>query len=333
MTKAKVYLLQKYFEGLPKEGDLEIVEENLPPLKDGEFLAEALYWSVDPYMRPAAARLKLGTPFIGHQVAKIIDSKSKEYREGTIVVGAFGWRTHTISDGRSNVSATPGVWKVPDLGDLPLSLAIGMLGRVGNTAYFGFLELCQPKQGETVVVSGAGGAVGSHVGQIAKIKGCKVIGITGSDEKGEWLVNELGFDCFINYKKPNFANTLTEYTPQGVDCYFDNVGGELSSTIISRMNKYGRVSVCGSISSYNATTPVLAPILQPMLVYSELKMEGFVVHRWADRWQEGILQNLKWIQEGKLKYKETVTKGFENMFSAFVGMLQGDNVGKAVVKV
>ncbi|KAF5307609.1 hypothetical protein FQR65_LT06765 [Abscondita terminalis] len=318
MTKATVYLLQRYFEGIPKEDDLEIVEENLPPLKDGEFLAEALYLSVDPYMRLKAAGLKLGTPFIGHQVAKIIDSKSSEYPEGTIIVGAFGWRTHTISNGTSNVSATPGVWKVPDIGDLPLSLAIGMLGRVGNTAYFGFLELCQPKQGETVVVSSAGGAVGSHVGQIAKIKGCKVIGITGSDEKGKWLVNELGFDHFINYKNPNFVNTLTEYTPQGIDCYFDNVGGEISNAVMTRMNKYGRISVCGFISSYNATTLPLEPILQPVMIQKELKMEGFGVHRWASRWQEGILQNLKWIQEGKLKYKETVTQGFENMFSPFL---------------
>ncbi|KAK4885641.1 hypothetical protein RN001_001912 [Aquatica leii] len=333
MIRAKVYVLNKYFEGLPKKTDFKIIEEDLPPLKHEEFLAEALYLSVDPYMRTAAARLKIGTPFIGYQVARITDSKSKEYPVGTFIVGAFGWRTHTVSNGKSNVSAYPGVWKVPDLKKLPLSLAIGMVGRVGNTAYFGLLEICKPKHGETVVVSAAGGAVGSHVGQIAKIKGCKVIGITSTDYKGEWLVNELGFDCFVNYKKPNFLDTLKKCTPEGIDCYFDNVGGEISSTVMSIMNQYGRISVCGSISCYNATAPVLAPIVQISIVSLELKLEGYIVHRWADRWQEGILQNLTWIQEGKLKYKETVTEGFENTVSAFIEMLEGKNIGKSIVKI
>ncbi|KAK5647441.1 hypothetical protein RI129_002333 [Pyrocoelia pectoralis] len=333
MVIAEVYILQNYFHGLPKQSDFKLIEEELPPLKDGEFLAEALYLSVDPYMRVKFKDLKLGSTFFGYQVAKITESKSKEYPIGTNIVGAFGWRSHTIYDGTSKLFAIPPVWKIPDLGDFPLSLALGIVGRVGNTAYFGCLDLLRPKNGETLVVSGAGGGVGSHVGQIGKLNGCKVVGITGSDEKGEWLVNELQFDHFINYKKPNFLETLKKYTADGVDCYFDNTGGEISANVITRMNTYGRVAVCGLISNYNATEPRAAFPIDTYILRLQLKVEGFMVHRWADRWEEGIMQNLQWLKEGKLKYKETVTCGFENVVSAFIGMLKGDNVGKAVVKV
>ncbi|KAF2900199.1 hypothetical protein ILUMI_05994 [Ignelater luminosus] len=299
------------------------------------FLSEAVYLSVDPYMRAYEPRLKLGTVFIGSQIAKIIDSKSKQYPVGKYVVGQFGWRSHTITSEEEAKDPELSVRVLPDFGSLPLSLGLGVLGMPGNTAYFGFLEICKPKEGETVVVSGAAGAVGSLVGQIAKIKGCKVIGIAGDDEKGKWLINELGFDHFINYKKPHFAKTLAACAPNGVDCYFDNVGGEMSSTVLSQMNQYGRVSVCGAISGYNSSLSTLpkATITQGFIVMKQLKIEGFVVLRWADRWMEGIHQNLKWISEGKLKYKETVTEGFDNMFKAFVDMLQGGNTGKAVVKV
>jgi len=203
----------------------------------------------------------------------------------------------------------------------------------GNTAYFGFLEICKPKAGETVVVSGAAGAVGHHVGQIAKFKGCKVIGIAGSDKKGQWLTKELGFDHFINYKTQNVEEELKKVAPEGIDCYFDNVGGEITTTVLFQMNTYGRTSVCGAISGYNEKKPpkVSTPLFQ--IVGKQLKLEGFIVVRWNDRWQEGIAQNLKWIQEGKLKYQETVTEGFENTFKAFVDMLNGGNTGKAVVKV
>jgi len=205
----------------------------------------------------------------------------------------------------------------------------------GNAAYFGLLELCNPKQGETVVVSGAAGAVGNHVGQIAKIKGCRAIGIAGDDEKGKWLTNELGFDHFINYKKHDVRKQLKECAPKGVDCYFDNVGGEISSTVMGRMKPFGRIAVCGSISGYNSDASNLpkATTVQGFVAIKQLTMQGFIVTRWGDRWGEGIMQNLKWINEGKLKYRETVTEGFDNMFKAFVDMLEGGNTGKAIVKV
>jgi prostaglandin reductase 1 len=333
MVKAKKYVFEKQFVGLPKATDLKLVEEELPPLKDGEFLSEAVYLSVDPYMRAYAPRLTLGTTFIGSQVAKVTESKNPKFPVGKYIVGEFGWRTHTISNGQPLPNGVPVAWLVPDLEGLPQSLPLGVLGMPGNTAYFGFLELCKPKAGETVAVSGAAGAVGSLVGQIAKIKGCKVIGIAGSDEKGKWLVDELKFDKFLNYKDQDFDKKLAAAAPNGIDCYFDNVGGELSTKILNKMNLFGRISVCGAISGYNDASAARASPVQPALVFKQLKMEGFIVHRWLDRWLEGIQQNKQWVKEGKLKYKETVTEGFDKMFDAFVDMLQGGNTGKAIVKV
>lgn len=222
---------------------------------------------------------------------------------------------------------------LPSFGKLPVSLGLGHLGMPGNTAYFGFLEICKPKEGEVVVVSGAAGAVGSLVGQIAKIKGCKVIGIAGSDDKCAWLTNEIGFDHAINYKTESIGDVLKQYAPDGVDCYFDNVGGEMSSTIIGAMNLYGRVSVCGSISAYNEDKMPKASILQPSIVFRQLKVEGFIVWRWTDRWMEALTQLAKWVGSGQITAREHVTEGFDNLLDAFVGMLNGENTGKAVVKV
>ena len=202
----------------------------------------------------------------------------------------------------------------------------------GNTAYFGLLEICQPKAGETVVVTGAAGAVGSLVGQIAKYKGCKVIGFAGSDDKCKWLEDELGFDKAINYKVGDLSKLLKEAAPKGVDCYFDNVGGEISATILEQMNLHGRISVCGAISGYN-DQEVQVPAPQKFFVFQQLKMEGFIVSKWSNRWIEGIQEVAKMIQSGNVKYHETITLGFEKMPQAFIEMLRGKNSGKAVVKV
>lgn len=323
MVVAKAFIFEKQFDGFPQETDLKLVEEELPDIKDGEFLAEAVYLSVDPYMRAYAPRQPLGNTYIGGQIAKIIESKNPKFPVGKYVVAYYGWRTHTISDGKR----IPG-WSIPmvlpDFGDLPISLALGVLGMPGNTAYFGVTDILQPESGQTVIVTGAAGAVGSHVGQIAKLKGCKVIGVAGSEEKGKWLVDELGFDHFINYKTDDISKVLQEIAPQGVDRYFDNVEGEISSTIINlHMKNFGRIAVCGCISGYNEKSlPIAAPV-QPGMVGHQLKMQGLHSSRWEDRWMEGILQNKKWIEEGKLKYRETVTEGFENMFNGFTDMLRG----------
>jgi len=339
MGKNKKWVYARAFKGEPNSSNFDLVEEDIPALSDGEVLFEALYLSVDPYMRAYVNKLggKTGFTMFGGQVARVAESRNKDYKVGSYVFGQFGWQLYTVGNpGFTTVFGTnEKPFVLPDFGDLPLSLALGVLGMPGNTAYFGFLEICNPKAGDTVVVSGAAGAVGSLVGQIAKIKGCTVIGIAGTDDKLNWLKNELNFDGAINYKTQNVPAELKKLAPNGVDCYFDNVGGELSSQVIYQMNKYGRISVCGAISSYNDsfTDVPKASIVQIPMVLNELRMEGFVVTRWQTRWMEGITQNLKWITEGKLQYRETVTEGFLKMPEAFIGMLKGETTGKAVVKV
>ncbi|XP_026473340.1 prostaglandin reductase 1-like [Ctenocephalides felis] len=285
-------------------------------------------------MRAYMIRYPVGVTMIGAQVAKILVSRNPKFPVGRFVCGDFGWTTHTIMGQNKKEGMMTEPYLLPELGGISPSLCLGALGMPGNTAYFGFLEICQPKEGETVVVTGAAGAVGNHVGQLAKIKGCKVIGFAGSDEKCNWLKNDLGFDHALNYKTVDAAKALKEAAPNGVDCYFDNVGGELSSIIMNQMNLYGRISVCGAISAYNAdvTKVPTAPIVQPTLIFKELKMEGFLVTRWISRWMEGIGKNAALIAEGKLKVRETVTDGFENTPQAFIDMLRGSNTGKAVVK-
>ncbi|XP_035729878.1 prostaglandin reductase 1-like [Vespa mandarinia] len=340
MVKAKKFVVVKHFEGDPKPSDLKLVEEELASITDGEFLVQAEYLSVDPYMRPYVVQFPLGITMIGSQVGKIIESKNPDYPVGKRIVGYFGWRTHTIVNPKLLPELELTAQKpylLPEIGDLSPSLCLGVLGMPGNTAYFGLVEICSPKHGETLVISGAAGAVGSHVGQIAKnVFGLNVIGIAGSDEKCKWLVDELGFNSAINYKKQDVSVALKKAAPKGVDLYFDNVGGDISCIVIYQMNPYGRISVCGSISSYNSDHASLPKciLLQPAMIFNQLKMEGFVVTRWNEQWQEGIQKNLQWIREGKIvSYKETITKGFENMFDAFAGMLKGQNIGKAIVQV
>uniref|UniRef100_A0A2A4J3P3 Prostaglandin reductase 1 n=1 Tax=Heliothis virescens TaxID=7102 RepID=A0A2A4J3P3_HELVI len=334
MVKARKYVVNKHFVGLPKREDFDIVEYELPPLQNGEILVKVEWVSVDPYMRGSNSRLP--TPFdqFGFQVGLVEDSKDPEYPVGTRVVSHKGWSDYTIITANDRVLGARQLYKLPNLDGLSNSLGVGAVGMPGATAYFGFLEICQPKAGETVVVTGAAGAVGSLVGQIAKIKGCRVIGFAGSDDKVKWL-EEIGFDKAINYKTADASAALKKAAPKGVDCYFDNVGGELSSIIINQMNEFGRVSVCGSISSYNSNPSNLpkAPILQPALVYKQLKIEGFIWWRWISRQSEAHTQLVKWIKGGQVKIREHITEGFENIFDAFLGMLKGENVGKAVVKL
>ncbi|KOX69991.1 Prostaglandin reductase 1 [Melipona quadrifasciata] len=335
MIKAKKFIVVKHFQNEPKPSDLRLVEEELPALQNGEFLVQAEYLSVDPYMRVYTQRYPIGITMIGSQVAIIIESKNTEFPVGKRIVGHLGWRTHTIVNPHSSEHDFLGIkpMLIPDI-DLSPSLYLGVLHMPGSTAYFGLLDICRPKQDEVLVVSGAGGAIGSHVGQIAKILGLTVIGITDSDEKCKWLVEELGFDYAIDYKKEDVEVFLKKAAPEGIDCYFDNVGGEISTIVMYQMKNYGRIAACGCIALYN-TYPSSLPkstVLQPPFVFNRLKMEGFLITDWYDRWHESEQKNLQWIREGKLLYRETITKGFENMFDAFVGMLQGKNIGKALVQ-
>lgn len=265
----------------------------------------------------------------------MLESKHPKFPKDAIVCGLFGWRTHSIFNPDTEVANIPS-YVLPEFDGLPLSLGLGLLGMPGITAYFGFLENCQPKPNEVVVVTGAAGAVGSIVGQIAKVKGCKVIGVAGSDDKCKWLTEELGFDHAINYKTADIDVKLEKFAPDGVDCYYDNVGGSISSTIINHhMRDYGRITVCGSISAYNTPADELpkVPALQQAFLGKQLTMKGFHVFAYLDRWFEGIAALKQWTAEGKIKYRETITDGFENMPQAFIDMLNGKNIGKAIVRV
>ncbi|XP_051172015.1 prostaglandin reductase 1-like isoform X1 [Leptopilina boulardi] len=338
MVLSKKFVIVKHFEGKPKSSDLALVEELLPLVKMGEFMIEAEYISIDPGMRQYSNLQAIGDVMFGLQLGKIVVSKNSKFPVGERIRGWYGWRTHTIIDPNKwekhdFISEKPRV--LPNFGELSPSIGLGILGMPGETAYFGLLEICQPKIGETLVVSGAAGAVGSHVGQIGKIKGLNVIGIAGSDEKCKWLVDELGFDYAINYKTQDLSEALKNAAPNGIDCYFDNVGGEISSAVIFQMNDFGRISVCGSISCYNSEPQIspMAKSIQFPIVCKQLKMEGFLVHRWENRYNESFVDNYKWIQENKLILRETIYQGFENTFQAFIGTLNGDNIGKTIVKL
>jgi prostaglandin reductase 1 len=260
---------------------------------------------------------------------RVIATKNENFPLGAKIFAQCGWRTHTIVN-PSNF-AKHELYVLPDFGSVSYSYGLSVLGMPGITARFGFLEFCQPKEGEIVAVTGAAGAVGSIVGQIARIKGCKVIGFAGSDDKCRWL-EELGFDKAINYKNENYVQQLKEFAPDGIDCFFDNVGGMLGFNIIEHMRMLGRISICGAISTYN-DEQVMIPAFKTFH-RRNLTMFGFNVYaRFSHRWNEGIEGNLTWLKEGKLKYEETVTEGFENMPSAFIEMLTGGNTGKAIIKI
>lgn len=328
MVCAKTWHLRKHFDGFPKQSDFELKETKLPPLKSGEALFEAVYLSVDPYVRPySKIHMKEGDKVMGAQVSKVLESKNPAFPVGTFVVAQAGWTTHYISDGEGLFPMPPN-WP----NHLPRSLALGTVGMPGMTAYFGLSEICRPKPGEVILVNAAAGAVGTIVGQLGKLKGCKVVGCAGTDEKVAFL-KDLGFDEAFNYKKvESLAEALKKASPEGYDCYFDHVGGEFSSIVLEQMNKYGRIAVCGAISLYNDTVPQKGPYIQMTILMKELCMEGFLSGRWAPRREEGLAALLKLVAEGKLKCPEHVTEGFENMPAAFMGMLKGENIGKAIVK-
>jgi prostaglandin reductase 1 len=339
MAKARIFKVVKSFSGYPTEDDFAIVEEELPPLRDGEVLGKTLYLSVDPYMRIFAAKLPQGSTMIGEAVGRIVESKNPAFQVGDIVNGQIGWQTAFVSDGKNLLKAN----HLPP--DVPESLAVGILGMPGRTAYFGLLDICRLKAGETVLVSGAAGAVGSVVGQISKIKGCTVIGFAGSDQKVEYL-KSIGFDYAFNYKKVQLHETLTQTVPGGVDVFYDNVGGEFSDTVIlHHMKQFGRVAICGGISQYNLKpssdaeiskgiydVQTMGPRLQGEILAKQLKVEGFMFTQFDDRMDEANTALKQWIQEGKLKWKEHVTEGFENAAKAFIEMLKGSNFGKAIIK-
>jgi NADPH-dependent curcumin reductase CurA len=326
------FLLAARPVGLPKESDFKLVEAPLPAPEAGQVLVKTVYLSVDPYMRGRITGVRtyadpvhVGDLMVGGTVGQVIESRDPSLQPGDYVAGYWGWQDHAVAP-------VAGLQKLnPQLA--PMSTALGVLGMPGMTAYFGFLEICHPKAGETVVVSGAAGAVGSLVGQIAKIQDCRVIGIAGGDDKIRYIVNDLGFDGAFNYKTTSdYVASLKELCPKGIDCYFDNVGGAISDAVFALLNPFARVSVCGQISQYNLQAPELGPRLLAQILVRQVKVEGFIVTRFLERWQQGVAQMATWMKEGRIKYHEDIVEGFEKTPRAFIDMLEGKNTGKMLVK-
>ena len=318
--------------GVPTLENFQFVDTDVPKPADGEVLVRMLYISVDPYLRGRMRdRKSYVQPFeVGHviesgAVGEVIESKSPNFEAGDVVTGMFGWRKYDVAKADGLMRVIPGVSP---------STALGVLGMPGLTAYFGLLDIGQPKEGETVVVSGAAGAVGMTVCQIAKIKGCRVVGTAGSDEKNEYLRRELGVDATINYKTAgNMLAALKEACPNGIDVYFDNVGGDVSDAVMMLITNGARIVICGQISMYNSFDPPIGLRPQPFLLVNSALMKGFIVTQYASRFGEGIKQLAEWFISGKLKHAETIVEGFENTPQAFIGLFSGENLGKQVVKV
>ncbi|KAK5647440.1 hypothetical protein RI129_002332 [Pyrocoelia pectoralis] len=323
---AKVYVCTNYFKGVPNLSDFKLVEETLGTLNEGDYLVEAKFIKIGPDQSEITPN---STPR-AFQLAKVVESKNPDFYVNDFVVGNFGWRTHTIvradyiADGLQP-------YILPEIGPVERSFGIGLLGVPGCAAYFGILKVCEVKEGDLVVVSSAAGSVGSCAGQIARIKGCKVIGITSSEEKCSWL-KELRFDHCINYKTDDVKAKLEEYAPDGVDCYFDNVGGEISSAVIYQMKPHGRVCVCGATSLYNNEEAKASEVQSPLKV-KMAKMEGMNVSRWEDDWYQGIYRNYQWYFESVLKCKETFIDKFESVPQTFIDTLNGKYYGTVLVKL
>lgn len=324
--------------GLPGSENFKLEDAILPTPNDGEVLVRMLYISVDPYLR---GRMREGRSYIAPfevgqviesgGIGEVVESRSPKFQKGDLVSGMFGWRLY-------NVSNADHLLKVGNAGNPspspPISTYLGVLGMPGLTAYFGLLDIGQPKAGETVVVSGAAGAVGMAVCQLAKIKGCRTIGIAGSDEKNRYLRDELGVDATINYKTAgSMVQAMKEVCPSGVDIYFDNVGGDVSDGVLPLLKHGARVVICGQISLYNLDRPDVGPRPQPYLLVNSALMKGFIIMDYSARFAEGTREMAQWLAAGKLKYAETVVEGFENTPKAFIGLFKGENLGKAIVRV
>jgi len=319
--------------GLPSETDFRLVEEEPPTPQHGEVVVRNHYLSVDPYMRGRmrdrksyAPPLEIGDVMVGHGVGRVVATASDRFAEGDYATGMLGWQEY---------AAVPAdELRAVDPDRAPLSTAIGVLGMPGLTAYFGMLDVCDAKAGETVFVSGAAGAVGAAAGQIAKIQGCRVFGSAGTDEKVAVLKDELGFDGAFNYKTvDDYGGALDNLAPDGFDCYFDNVGGPLTDAVIPRLRQRGRVAVCGQISQYNLESGSTGPRWLFHLIINRARVEGFLVFDYADRYEEALPRLTEWVRSGELRYRETVTEGIENAPKAFISMLTGGNIGKQVVKL
>ncbi|HET6384174.1 MAG TPA: NADP-dependent oxidoreductase [Armatimonadota bacterium] len=324
-------LLKNHPTGKPTAADFQLEQAPAPEPGDGEILCRTIYLSLDPYMRGRmsgresyTAPTPLGEVMGGGTVSQVVRSNNPRFSEGDFVLGYNGWQSYAVSDGS-------GLRKL-DPADAPLSYALGVLGMPGMTAYMALLDVGRPQAGETVVVSAASGAVGSVVGQIAKIKGCRAVGLAGSDKKCDYVTEELGFDACINYKKGHLDTALREACPAGIDVYYDNVAGEILEAVLQQINKGARIPLVGLISQYNAPVPPPGPNLAPLLV-KRAQIQGFLVSDYAHRENEFLAEVTHWLKEGRMKYREDIVDGLESAPEAFIGLFEGKNFGKLLVRV
>jgi NADPH-dependent curcumin reductase CurA len=323
--------------GAAVASNFKLVEDQTPALQDGQVLVQHHYLSLDPYMRGRmndsksyAAAQPLGQVMGGGTVGVVVESKSAQYAVGDAVVGMGGWQQYSVVDGN-----TPGMLRKVDTRYIPLSAYLGAVGMPGVTAWYGLMKICEPKPGDTVAVSAASGAVGSVVGQLAKARGCRVVGFAGGADKCSYVVDELGFDACIDYKQHRDPKSLylalKEATPNGIDGYFENVGGAILDAVLMRMNAFGRIALCGMIAGYNGE-PV--PISQPqLLLVNRLTVRGFIVSEHMAHWPEALKELGGMVATGKLKFRESVAEGIESAPEAFLGLLSGKNFGKQLVKL
>ena len=332
--KNRQFLLQARPVGRIKPTDFALVETAVPRAGAGQAVARVLYLSLDPtnriwmtdieqYMPPVA----LGEVMRGGGLAQIVESNLPQYQVGDLVTGLTGWQDYAVTDGAGLGALTP----LPKGLPVPLPALLGALGITGLTAYFGLLDIGQPKAGETVVVSAAAGATGSVVGQIARIKGCRVVGIAGGPEKCAWIVNDLGFAAAVDYKRPGWQARLREACPAGVDIDFENVGGEIMDEVMGLMNLGGRVVLCGMISGYNDAEPMRGRF--DLILMKRLRVQGFIVIDYIPRFPEGAMQLAQWMMEGKLQHRDTIVDGLEQAPVAINRLFDGGNMGKLLVKV
>lgn len=317
--------------------NFKLVQGETPPLQDGQVLVRHHYLSLDPYMRGRMNDSKsyaqpqpLGEVMQGGTVGEVVESRNPRFPVGTPVMGMGGWQQYSVVD-----ALQPGALRKVDTTHIPLSAYLGAVGMPGVTAWYGLMKICEPKAGETVVVSAASGAVGSVVGQLAKARGCRAVGLAGGPDKCRYVVEELGFDACIDYKAHPDAKSLyralKEATPDGIDCYFENVGGLILDTVLARMNAFGRIAVCGMIAGYDgAPLPLANPAL---ILVSRLKVQGFIVSEHMDAWPEALTELGTLVATGKLKFRESIAQGLASAPEAFLGLLKGRNFGKQLVKL
>jgi len=323
-------------DGAPKNSDFSMVSEPVPEPGEGELVSRTIYLSLDPYMRGRmnagksyAAPLEIGDTICGGTVSQVLESNNPKFSRDDYILTHDGWQEYAVSNGEAARKLDPA--------RAPISTALGVLGMPGMTAYMGLLEIGQPQSGETVVVAAATGPVGSSVGQIARLRGCRVVGIAGSPEKCDFAVNELGFDACVNYKDADFRDSLKAACPDGIDVYFENVGGMVFKAIIPLLNFQSRIPVCGLIAHYNDTGlpagPNLLPKLMRVVLVQRVAIRGFIVTDFSDRQEEFLADMSQWIADGEIKYREDIVEGLDNAVGAFQGLLEGNNFGKLLIQV